>query len=217
MAPKNFNFIANLKQFEGQINHLYLDSRGNPTIGIGFMMANIQQFCALTLYTQQHELATKAQKKAEYNRISTLPTGYKAAWYGTHCQLHLSDPQCEAILQKHLTQFEQELSAIFSKKNGYNRPFKALPQPVKYALLDMAFNLGSHHLGQYWPKLHNAIKQQDWHYAAQECHRKHIQKARNDATAQLFLAAKGQQKNSLMRLPRLQWLLNKLRTKKCLR
>lgn len=192
MAPKSSDFIANLKQFEGQINHLYLDSRGNPTIGVGFMMASAEQFCALSLNTKKHQPATDNQKRDEYQRLSQLPSGYKAQWYKAHCQLYLPEQLCDIVLHHHLTQFEQELASIFSRKNGFRLEFKALPEPVRNALLDMAFNLGSHHLANHWPKLHLAIKQQNWQRAAQECHRKHIQAARNKHTAKLFSSAKTQ-------------------------
>ena len=64
-----------------------------------------------------------------------------------------------------------------------------MPLSVQYALLDMAFNLGTPHLAKNWPKLHQAIKQQDWQCAAQECSRRHIQNERNTATEQLFKQA----------------------------
>lgn len=209
MAQKHSDFIRSLKQFEGQTDHLYLDSLGNPTIGIGFMMANAHQFFALPLHTKQHTLATIQQKQDEFNHIKQLPVGYKAAWYQQYCQLHLTEQHCDSILQQHLSQFEKELISIFSRKNGFKVPYHDLPQSVQHALLDMAFNLGSHHLSRHWPKLHQAIKQQNWQRAAQECHRKNIQPARNHKTAQLFIHA--EKTTTPAKSSRLYWLLKQLK------
>ncbi|TMP43874.1 hypothetical protein CWB96_11875 [Pseudoalteromonas citrea] len=210
MAPKNSDFIATLKQFEGQINHLYLDSRGNPTIGIGFMMANVDQFCALLMHTKQHQPATNKQKRDEYLRLSQLPSGYKAQWYKAHCQLYLPEQQCDIVLHHHLGQFERELAVIFNRKNGFKQEFHSLPNPVKSALLDMVFNLGSHHLANHWPKLHHAIKQQDWQRAAKECHRKHIQTERNKQTAQWFKSAASDTRSYSW----VKWLVRKILNRK---
>ena len=196
MPSNDTQFIQQLKRFEGEIAHLYLDSRGNPTIGVGFLMANAQQFCALNLvHKQSGKPASEREKQAEYKKISKQKSGYKASWYAQFCELTLPSHETDKLLHKHLAQFKQELNKVFSKQSGFNCQFEQMPLSAQYALLDMAFNLGTSHLAKNWPKLHQAIKQQDWHCAAQECSRRHIQSERNAATEQLFKQAISKQPN----------------------
>jgi GH24 family phage-related lysozyme (muramidase) len=190
MPSNDTQFIQQLKRFEGEVAHLYLDSRGNPTIGVGFLMANANQFCALNLvHKQSGKPASNSEKQAEYKKISKQKSGYKASWYAQFCELTLPSHETDKFLHKHLVQFKQELNKVFSKQSGFNCQFEQMPLSAQYALLDMAFNLGTPHLAKNWPRLHQAIKQQDWHCAAQECSRRHIQSERNAATEQLFKQA----------------------------
>jgi len=196
MPGNDTQFIQQLKRFEGEIAHLYLDSRGNPTIGVGFLIANANQFCALNLvHKKSGKPASEREKQAEYKRVSKQKSGYKANWYAQFCELTLPSHETDKLLHKHLIQFKQELSSVFSKQSGFNCQFEQMPLSAQYALLDMAFNLGTSHLAKNWPKLHQAIKQQDWHCAAQECSRRHIQSERNAATEQLFKQANSTQPN----------------------
>ena len=190
MTHNDSQFINQLKKFEGSIDHLYLDSKGNPTIGVGFLMANEAQFCALNLvHKQSGKAASQHEKRAEYRRVNKQKAGYKANWYGQFCELVLPEQEVNGLLSQHMSQFKGELGRVFSKKSGFNCDFQQMPKPAQYALLDMAFNLGTPHLANNWPKLHKAIKQQDWPRAAKECSRRHIQAERNTATQQLFVSA----------------------------
>jgi GH24 family phage-related lysozyme (muramidase) len=190
MLINDIQFIQQLKRFEGEIPHLYLDSRGNPTIGVGFLMTNVQQFCSLNLFHKKSgKPASNSEKQTEYKKISKQESGYKASWYAQFCELILPSHETDNLLHKHLTQFKQELNSVFSKKSGFSCQFEQMPLSAQYALLDMAFNLGTPHLANNWPKLHQAIKQQDWQCAAQECSRQYIQNERNTVTEQLFKQA----------------------------
>ncbi|WP_138567681.1 pesticin C-terminus-like muramidase [Pseudoalteromonas phenolica] len=213
MPRNDTQFIQQLKRFEGEIAHLYLDSRGNPTIGVGFLMANAQQFCALNLvHKKSGKPASNCEKQAEYKKISKQETGYKASWYAQFCELTLPSHETDKILHEHIAQFKQELSRVFNKQNGFDCQFEQMPLSAQYALLDMAFNLGTPHLAKNWPKLHQAIKQQDWHCAAQECSRRHIQSERNAATEQLFKQA-SKTSSPTTKPSVLSWLTSRIKSK----
>ncbi|MBQ4812682.1 hypothetical protein J8M20_15085 [Pseudoalteromonas luteoviolacea] len=172
--------------YEGVIAHLYLDTRGNVTLGAGFLITDPQTLAKMTLREKSTKRTASRELKAkEFTTISKLPEGRRASWYEPHCQLYLPHEECIKLLEKKLSEFEHELNTLFCAQNGYI-PFKKMPSKVQLALLDMAYNLGTTNLSQAWPKLLSAIRAENWSAAAQECHRKHVSEARNKATAKLF-------------------------------
>ncbi|TQF72620.1 pesticin C-terminus-like muramidase [Pseudoalteromonas luteoviolacea] len=173
--------------YEGVIAHLYLDTRGNVTVGAGFLVSDAKALTKMTLRDKStKKAASREQKAKEFATIAKLPEGRLASWYEQHCQLYLPHEECLKLLEKKIAEFEQELAALFSAQNGY-LPFKKMPSNVQLALLDMAYNLGTTNLSRAWPKLLNAIRTENWSAAAKECKRKHVSTARNKATAKLFL------------------------------
>ncbi|MBE0364573.1 hypothetical protein PULV_a2291 [Pseudoalteromonas ulvae UL12] len=182
----------NLSLFEGKTDHLYLDNQGYPTIGIGHCIANLDVFLQLPMVRiADGQTATKQQKIAEYQNIKQKPQGYKADWYAAFCQLRLPEAAINQIHQQQLNKFHQELRHVFQRSRGYSCDFEQLPSPVQIALFDLVYNVGSTNLQHKWPKLHQAIKQQDWHEAAKQSSRKGIQAARNEHIQSLFLSAGG--------------------------
>ncbi|AZZ99926.1 hypothetical protein [Pseudoalteromonas sp. R3] len=191
--------------FEGVIDHLYLDTRGNPTIGVGFHVSSKEAFTRLSLRDKRtNKPASRAQKQQEYNTLTRLPAGKTARWYDEHCSLHLPHSESMRLLQQQISNFEQELTRLICPKNGYTRPYNKLPSSVRLALLDLAYNLGITNLSSRWPKLQTALKQEDWQRAANECARKHVSKARNQATYALFMQA-SKSDNLIARLLRRLW------------
>ena len=71
---------------------------------------------------------------------------------------------------------------------GGIRGYDALPDGVKMALLDMAYNLGPAGLLKGYPKMLSAVETGDWAQAAAECARGGIGAARNAWTKQQFLS-----------------------------
>lgn len=129
--------------FEGVIDHLYLDTRGNPTIGVGFHVSSKEAFTRLSLRDKRtNKPASRAQKQQEYNTLTRLPAGKTARWYAEHCSLHLPHSESMRLLQQQISNFEQELTRLICPKNGYTRPYNKLPSSVRLALLDLAYNLG---------------------------------------------------------------------------
>lgn len=182
----------NLVLFEGKTDHLYLDTNGYPTIGIGHCVANLAAFTQLAMIRiSDGEPASEQEKIAEYQTIKQKPAGYNASWYHAFCKLRLPEQTINSIHEEHLRCFHHELRQVFKRSRGYNCDFEQLPSPVQIALFDLAYNVGTTNLQHKWPKLHQAIKQQNWQLAAQESNRKGIQAARNEHIKSLFLSAAG--------------------------
>ncbi|KZN47660.1 hypothetical protein [Pseudoalteromonas luteoviolacea] len=172
--------------YEGVIAHLYVDTRGNVTLGAGFHITSAKALSKLPLREKStQKAASRAAKIQEFERIAKLPSGRLASWYESHCKLYLPQQACVQLLEKKIAEFETELSTLFSAKNGYV-PFRRMPSNVQLALLDMAYNLGTPNLSRAWPNLLHAIRHENWQLAATECRRKHVSAARNQATARLF-------------------------------
>ncbi|CAM3770571.1 lysozyme family protein [Pseudoalteromonas maricaloris] len=180
--------IQHLLQFEGEVLHLYLDVNANPTIGVGFHMQSVEQFCQLPMRDRRSKRsATLQQKRDEYRNIKGKPSGYKAAWYAQYTELTLPPKASKKCLIEQIKEFEQYLIHFLAKQETGSIPYQLLPTPAKIALLDMAYNLGTSKLFLAFPNLIKAVSAQDWHNASKECSRLHISPARNEATKKLFL------------------------------
>lgn len=172
-----------LEQYEGRLDHLYLDSKGKVTVGIGHMVPSSAAMISVTMYKKEDKatkVATFDQKKKEYETISKKKKGYRASWYKTHTTLFMKSADIEAQRDVHLDSFYSELTNIYKKGNGYASSFDEFPEDVQVALFDLIFNLGATKLNNTFPNFNKAIKDQDWEKAAKESNRPDVNQARND-------------------------------------
>jgi len=189
-----------LEQYEGNIEHMYLDGEGNVTIGVGHLIPDASHAAGLTLYMRKTGVpATDDQKKSEYESV-VKEQRKPAAWYRSKTTLFIKPADVEALTNEHLRSFENELKNLY---NGTAFPpgFDKLPEPVRLALFDMIFNLGATRLKREFPKLNRAIANGDWNAAASECNRPQVQVARNNYVKGLFQAAADAQKASAPAAP----------------
>lgn len=67
----------NLSKYEGKIDHLYLDTKGKVTVGIGHLITNKNAMSGVTLYKVKNKLltqpATLQEKMTEFTNIAKLP------------------------------------------------------------------------------------------------------------------------------------------------
>lgn len=186
-SVNDFDLVAvrHLSRYEGEVAHLYLDTRGNPTIGIGFHVANKSEFAQLPLResrTKRH--ASREHKLAEFERIKRLPPACPANFYTNHCELYLSHNASQKILLLKIQSFKEELKRI------YGEPlFNSLPTNAKLALLDMIYTLGQTQLQNHWPLFNDAVRKRDWQAAAQQSNRKGVSVSRNAKIKQLLESA----------------------------
>ena len=170
-------------RFEGTIEHMYLDTAGYVTVGVGNKLdsaAHAQQLEFVERSTQRK--ATAAQIAADFETVSTQPKGMLASKYAPHTKLELQSTAVDALLDRRIRSFEADLRRIYQGYEGF-------PHEVRLALLDMAYNLGSYALEHRWPRFNAAIASGDWAGAARDCHRRGVPEARNEWTKQRFEAA----------------------------
>ncbi len=187
-----------LIQYEGKVNHLYLDSEGNVTVGVGHLVKNRGAVASIVLCKTKNsvpaKIASLKEKQNEYDAVlrsvSKDYDSYKASYYKKKTKLVMTEEDIDDLLDKHISSFYKELKVIFTKKNGYSDDFDNLPKNVQMALFDMIFNIGASELAKGFPKFNKALKGKDWKKAATESNRPQINDARNNYVKNLLKTAK---------------------------
>jgi GH24 family phage-related lysozyme (muramidase) len=180
-------FLERLKGFEGYTDHLYLDTVGKVTVGVGLMFESADRLVASHIsfrFKTSGKLAVDADIRDEFKRISKLAKGHHPPFYRIKGFLTADSSDLQGRLVRRLANALTD--AIFFYNTGKPIPntkfeeYADLPTNVQLALLDMAFNLGRGRLGKF-QKLRIYLKQGDWTNAAKSSHRRGIQSSRNEA------------------------------------
>lgn len=187
-----------LEEYEKRYNHMYLDSKGKVTIGVGHLIANKSTVATIPLYnTKNNQPTTPAslkEKQDEYGNVLKQKKNYKANWYKQFTKLVMKDADINAQRDKHIAIFYTELSGMYSKTKGYTNDFDAMPDEVQLALFDMIFNLGQTNLRTGFINFNKAIRQEKWDEAAKQSNRLDVNAARNLYVRTLLTKAQTQAK-----------------------
>lgn len=187
----------NLVEYEDSINHLYLDTKGKVTVGIGHLISSKNAMSGVTLYKVKNKLlttpATLQEKMTEYANIVKLPWGkrYSAKSFEKHATLKMKEFDINNLFNKHLDSFYIELKNIYKKEKGYPQNFDDFHNDVQLALFDMIFNLGATKLVNSFPNFNAAIKKGDFKAAAIQSHRLDVDEARNKYVQKLLEGVDG--------------------------
>jgi GH24 family phage-related lysozyme (muramidase) len=162
--------FAHLEAMEGRVPHIYPDSKGNPTIGVGHLLSSPMDGLRLPLWWRKtHERASEAQVKSGWTfvREQRLP----------YTQIFMEEPDITELLRRDVASCQFTLRRTFGTTLG-------LAMGPVVALYDMALNLGSF---AKFPKLRTAVCALDFKTAAEECQRKQVGDRRNDLTRKYLL------------------------------
>lgn len=171
------------KKHEGVISHMYLDTVGKVTIGIGFMIPDPHSALAYGLVNRDSgAAATNLEKVADWTKVSQQAKGKIAGSYKKFTKLDMPDAEVRRVLDDKLRAFAESLRTRFPR-------FDAFPATAQLALLDMIFNLGPNGLFKGFPKLCRAADRLDWAACSAECTRAGIAEERNEDCRKLFIAA----------------------------
>ena len=176
--------VQKLREFEGSVPWMYLDTVGKVTVGVGLMLPNAMAAEGLG-FLLNGKSATPGEIAAEFARVTAMPKGRSAAFYRKPAGLELPEPVIESKLKETLLGFESHLRARLPEYDG-------LPDRAKLALLDMAYNLGPAKLFSEYTNLLGAIEKGDWAGAAEHCSRRGPAPTRNSWTRDQFLESVGQ-------------------------
>lgn len=174
-----------IKRGEGSVPHMYLDTRGYVTVGVGHMMPDTQAAQQLPFVRRDNEEpATTAEIAQDFATISARPYGqsYGHWTFESYATLELTASEIDRLLDRRLTEFESRLRRDFPD-------YDACPAPARLGLMDMAFNLGNAGLVSKFPTFTRAAREGDWQTCAEECRRRGISSTRNEETKHLFEAA----------------------------
>lgn len=174
-----------LEKYEGKVEHMYLDTKGFVTVGVGHLLIDLAAAQQLNFVHQADmKTASKEEIQTDFDNIKSQSLGLFASLYKRHTTLKLNDVDIDALTDKHIESFENELQTIYGVSE-----FSNFPEAVRLALFDMIFNLGMPKLRNGFPTMNKHIKAKDWAAAAEESSRKDIAPERNQYVKDLFLNA----------------------------
>lgn len=182
MVPETEKTIlrSKLEKYEGRVTHMYLDSKGFVTVGVGHLLKDVASAQKITFKKSDNKSASKDEIKVDFDAVKAKPKNKIASYYKKYTKLKISDADIDTLTNKHIDSFEAELKIIFPELSSYS-------SEVRLALFDMIFNLGMTNLNGKWPSFKKAVKAKDWTKAAKESKRKApVSKERNDYVKGLF-------------------------------
>lgn len=153
-----------LEQYEGRFDHMYLDTDGNVTVGVGHLLATVDEAKRLAFVTAANGKATAQQIAEDYAHVAAQAKGQYAGKYKPFCKLSLPNAEIDRVTEKHIDSFHRELRVLYPR-------FDRFPSPARLALFDMIFNMGATRLRSKYPKMNRAISEDDWAEAAIESNR----------------------------------------------
>ena len=172
----------NVEKYEGRVSHMYLDSRGYVTVGVGHLLATLEGAQSLPFFNADSTPASRQKIADDYKALKAQPSNKLASFYKTFTSIHLTDEVIDQLTDKHIDSFYQELKVIYAD-------FDEFPQEVKLATFDLIFNLGMSKLKNQWPKFNGCIARHDWQGASAECRRRGGSDSRNHYVRDLLIKA----------------------------
>ncbi len=169
-----------IKEGEGSISHMYLDTKGFVTVAVGQLLRTVESAQELGFVDRATgESATAAEIAQDFESVEQQEAGRVASFYKPFTKLDLPEPAINALLDERIQGFETGLRADFPVYDDY-------PENAKLGLMDMVFNLGNAGLVNKFPTFAKAAREQDWPTCAKECRRRGIGDHRNEMTKRLF-------------------------------
>jgi GH24 family phage-related lysozyme (muramidase) len=168
---------AAVRQWEGLVPWMYLDTVGIVTVAHGRALASPNDADALPFMVGTRR-ATLAEVTAEFFRVHTMERGHLPAHYRMESSPVLLDEDMNALLVCAVKDRDQALQR-------YLRGYLDAPDAAKVRAFDMAYNLGLAGLLKYTHFV-AAFALGKWDVCAAECHRNGICDARNEWTHQGF-------------------------------
>src|SRR5436305_14556917 len=107
--------LPKLKEFEGTIRFMYVDSTGNVTVGVGTLLANAAAAQKLTFQRRPDPTAippitlarpaTAAEILADFNNVARQPQGQAADSYRKFTKLDMPEAAIDALLESRVKEF----------------------------------------------------------------------------------------------------------------
>jgi GH24 family phage-related lysozyme (muramidase) len=185
IKPSVDAFAFEADTLEGSVDHMYLDTEDNVTVGIGTLLATSDAAAALAFRRRDTDaLATEGEVRAEFDLIDGMLGSRErgAEYYRDFTSLYLAQGEINGLVIEHMRSDFDNLVGMFPY-------FGDFPLPAQIALWDMIYNLGPRGLQRGFPLMRQAIQNGDWQEAARQSHRQDISEERNEVVFDLFMQA----------------------------
>lgn len=121
--------------YEGNVPHMYLDTEGQVTIGIGHMMPSAAAAQKVNFLRADGIKASAEEIKNEFDKVKSMRKSQSADKYEPFTKLHITEQEIYRLTDNHLINFHKELKNLYLG-------FDSFPKNVRFALFDMIYNLG---------------------------------------------------------------------------
>ncbi len=186
-------FIQHLKD-EGNelfVPYMYLDKKGNVTVGIGTHLENAQEAKVLPFFIRgTNKPAHDNHKINAYNKVKNSGlTGSKHCVFEPLTSIEISEADAVLRASNDLPLFLDDL-----KRQRFFRELDTFPVTAKMGLRDMIYTLGLPNLLAIFKRFNPAVRKRDWNFAAQESDRgSDVSSQRNQIVYQWFKEAERQE------------------------
>lgn len=177
-------FVPDLIRWEGAVAHMYRDTLGYVTVGVGNLIHDGLEAASLPFSIDGERSATAKEIGDDFLRVIALPKGMPAAQYraSKSPRIVLSQQSIDRLLRNRLDrEFLPGIHRLLPDFDSY-------PAPAQSALVDIAFNCGVSGLSTF-SHLLEACRKQQWAAAADSCHRKTSRPERNQWAHDRFMEA----------------------------
>ena len=163
--------------FEGLVPHIYLDTEGKITTGVGALVDDEDAFMAIDWLVDGKRPATVAVKKAAYarfqdlNRQEKFGQDYDAGYYKDKSRLQVPEAYALQRMNEHL---QNDLKGLRNGIDGFDN----LPYPLKDVLMDIRYTCGSV-TRKNWKFLREGIDKKDLTQIFNHVNRPQVSSSRN--------------------------------------
>jgi len=179
-----------VEENEGNVPHMYLDSKNKVTVGIGTYLPTAADANMLRFYRRgTSQEATSVEKATDYSAVAAAkpdpaqyPNGLSAKHYARFTKLDMTPSDIGKRWLGDVKSFQKQLPAFFSGFANY-------PASARQALTDIAYQYGASGAARKIAGLHAAAESGDWTAAAKLCDKLEGQPDRNAERRALFESA----------------------------
>ncbi len=185
-------FLQHLKAVEGFATHMYKDTAGNVTVGIGLLLRDASDakklpFVIKGTNTPAHPLHIENAFNIVKNSNKSGASGAAAFEPLTNIEISLAEATIRA-----LNAMDDFLRQLASSK--FFPEFGTYPTTVQMGILDLAYTLGPTGTRDKYRNFTAAVRRRNWKLAAKESDRSQVSSTRNGIVDQWFSQAAKQER-----------------------
>ncbi len=187
-----FNHVATPSVGEDFVAHMYLDSRGNVTIGYGHLIPDLSEALRLSsklVHKGTNRSPSRAEIEADFLAVRNSGRANAYAFvFDPLTKLEMSQADATVLALDDIDDRMRQIRHVFPHIDTY-------PHPAKLGLQDMVFALGIGNTVGIFTKFSDAVRHRDWTRAANQSNRISASVDRNAQVRDWFLDAAREEPN----------------------